>query len=119
MAQFRTRQDLVTEALENLGAAPPGQPVAAEDYSFIDEKLQSIVDGLSAQEIVYVADLSQIPNAWFDPIAAIVSFMCRSKFGISGDDLVTLEKDHAKAVSDLKIMNRGRPTGEPVRVLYF
>lgn len=119
MAQFRTRGDLVTEALANLGALPAGQTPAEEDYSFIDEKLESIIDGLAAREIVYVPDLTQIPNAWFDSLAAIVAHACISKFGIAGDEAATLISNKDKAESDLKVMTRGRPTYEPLRVLYI
>ncbi len=119
MPTTRARADLVTEALANLGVLAAGQMPAAEDYAFVDEKLESIMDGLAAREIVYVPDLSAIPNPWFDSLAAIVAYACRSKFGITGDDLQTLTINNAEAERNLKVMTRGRPTYEPLRTPYL
>jgi hypothetical protein len=119
MAQTRTRSDLVVEALANLGGLGAGQQPGAEDLAFIDEKLESIMDGLAAREIVYVPDLAAIPNQWFDSLAAIVADACKSKFGVAGDDVAMLMAGAQKAEMDLKVMTRGRPTYEPLRACYI
>jgi hypothetical protein len=119
MAQTRSRSDLVTEALANLGALSASQPPATEDLQFIDEKLESIMDGLAAREVVYVPDLSAIPNQWFDSLAAIVADACKSKFGVGGDDVTMLLGNAQKAEMDLKVMTRGKPTFEPLRPCYI
>lgn len=119
MGVSRTRNDLVYEALANIGVLQAGQTPAPEDFNFIDEKLQSIIDGLHAREIVFVADLNDIPNEWFDPLASIVADACKAKFGIDGDSLQVLMADRQKAEIDLKVMTRGKPTFEPQRTLFL
>jgi hypothetical protein len=119
---FRTSSDLVLEALANLGVLAAGQTVAPEDFAFIETRLDSIFRKLSALEIVYAADPNNIPGEWFLDLAAIVAGECFQKFGADPSFLqmgLGSPPGSGTAALSLKIMTRGRPTGEPLRTESF
>lgn len=127
---YRTSRDLVNEALANLGVLAAGQPVDPEDYAYANEKLDSILRKLAALEIVYVPDADNIPGAFFSDLADIVAGECATKFGSTPDDYVKMVNrglggaggvpvGAGTAAQSLKIMNRGRPTGEVLRTESF
>ncbi len=127
---FRTSTDLINEALANLGVLSPGQPTDPEDFSFVQEKLDSIFRKLAGLEIVYVADPNNIPGAWFSDLADIVAGECATKFGSTPEDLLALTNKGlggagnvpigaGTAAQSLKIMLRGRPTYEVLQTDFF
>jgi hypothetical protein len=123
---YRTSNDLVLEALANLGVLAAGQTVAPEDFAYISTRLDSIFRKLAALEIVYVSDPGNIPGEWFVDLAAIVAGECASKFA-AGPEIVNAglggaggtDVGSGTAAKSLKIMLRGRPSGEPLRVECF
>lgn len=127
---FRTSSDLVTETLANLGVLSAGQPVDPEDFNYVNEKLDSIFRKLGALEICYVPDPDNIPGAWFSDLADIVAGECATKFGSNPDHYSMLVMrglggvgsvpvGAGSAAQSLKIMSRGRPTGEPLQTDSF
>jgi hypothetical protein len=127
---FRSSADLVTEALASLGVLAAGQPIDPEDFNWVNEKLDSIFRKLGGLEVVYVADADNIPGAWFSDLADIVAGECASKFGLVGQEFIDkvnkglggaagVEIGAGTAAKSLKIMNRGRPTYEPLRIMNF
>jgi hypothetical protein len=119
---FRTSSDLVLETLANLGVLAAGQTVAPEDFSYVETRLDSIFRKLSALEIIYTADPNNIPGEWFIDLASIVAGECAQKFG-AGPEFVQMglgvPPGAGPAALSLKIMTRGRPTGEPLRTESF
>lgn len=127
---YRTSQDLITEVLANLGVLAAGQAIDPEDFSYVNEKLDSIFRKLAALEICYVPDPNNIPGAWFSDLADIVAGSCCTKFGVTNDDYVKLVNNGlggagnvpigaGTAAQSLKIMLRGRPTYEVLRTESF
>jgi hypothetical protein len=127
---YRTSTDLITEALANLGDLASGQSIDVEDFNFVQEKLDSIFRKLAGLEVCYVADPNNIPGAWFSDLADIVAGECATKFGLTGQDLQNMINKGlggaggvpvvgGTAAQSLKIMTRGRPTGEILRTEYF
>lgn len=127
---YRTSTDLVTEALANLGVLAAGQPIDPEDFNWIQEKLDSIYRKLGALEIAYVPDPNNIPGAWFADLSDIVAGECASKFGLVGQELMDkinkglggsggADVGAGTAAKSLKIITRGRPTYEPLRIMNF
>jgi hypothetical protein len=123
---FRTQDDLILEALANLGVRAAGQAVDPEDFSYVSEKIDSVLRKLAALEIVYVPDANNIPGAYFSDLADIVAGEVATKFGSNPDFFVTLVNrglggagsvpvGAGSAAQSLKIMTRGRPTYEPLR----
>jgi hypothetical protein len=123
---FRSSSDLVLEALKNLGVIAAGQPVDVEDFAYVNEKLDPTFRKLAGLEIVFVSDPNNIPGAWFSDLADIVAGECALKFGLAGDEFAAMvnkglggfggiEIGAGTAAKSLRIMNRGRPTYEPLR----
>jgi hypothetical protein len=127
---FRSQNDLITEALANLGVLAPGQNVDAEDYNYVQEKLDSILRKLSALEICTVPDANSIPGAWFSDLADVVAGECCTKFGVTPDDYTKLinkglggvngvDVGMGAAAKSLRAIVRGRPTYERLRTEFF
>ncbi len=129
-APYRTSEDLITEVLANVGVRSAGQPIDVEDYNYVNEKLDSIFRKLAELEICYVPDPENIPGAWFSDLADIVAGECATKFGSNPDHYAMLLSrglggvpgipvGGGAAAKSLKIMTRGKPTGEPLRTLSY
>jgi hypothetical protein len=126
MGRFRSKQDLINEALANLGVLSAGQPLDPEDSNYVDEKLDAIMRKIAALEIVTVADIDNIPGEWFSDLADIVAGECCTKFGATPDDVMKLTQKglgmppgSGAAAMSLKQMMRLRPTRETLAVEYF
>lgn len=116
---YRTLNDLALETLEKLGVLPDGQTPSIEDTARVIEAIPSILEELGGREIVYVSDADNIPGAWFMPLANICAFELIEKFGIIGEEAATLQGRGDDAIRKLKVILRGRPTGEAQRTNYF
>jgi hypothetical protein len=129
---YRTSSDLVLQVLSNTGVLAVGQNIDVDDFAIVNNKLDSIIRKLAGLEIVYVADINNIPGAWFDDLADIVSGECASALGIVADEYTKLVNKGlggaagtnvmigaGTAAQSLKIMTRGRPTFEPLRFVNY
>ena len=124
----RTSSDLVLRVLGKVGVLSVGQDVAPEDAAKVKDNLDSIFRMLGALEIAYVPDPDNVPSEWFESLAAIVAGELASDFaadavmlkglGLGGPPSQSPYGAGAGAMA-LKIMTRGRPTGEPQRSEYF
>jgi len=115
----RTQADLVQKILEVLQVVPEGQPAEVEDTARININLPSLIEELAAREIVYVPDLTVIPDAWFLSLAKIGAYELRNEFGVTGELAATLQTANTEAILNLKVMTRGKPTYEPLRTVSF
>jgi hypothetical protein len=127
---FRSSADLITEALANLGVLSTGEAISPEDFNWVNEKLDSIFRQIAGLEIVYVSDPNNIPGVWFASLADIVAGECASKFGLVGQELTDkvnrglggagqVAIGAGTAAMALKIIGRGRPTYETLRIMNF
>lgn len=115
----RTRNDLVVKILEKLGVVPEGQAPEVEDTARIDRNLPSLLRALGAREIIYIPDIENIPDEWFLDLAKVCAYELRNEFGVTGDFEVTLANQNNEGVSNIKVMTRGRPTYEPLKITTF
>jgi hypothetical protein len=111
----RTSADLVLEVLDRLGVLAAGQTPGIEDTAKVQAKLGSIVELYAGEEVVFISDIENIPNAFFLPFADLCAFECLGSFGVSGDDADKITEKKTAAVGALKIINRGRPTYETLK----
>ena len=135
--QYRTCNDLVTEALANLGVLVAGQTPDIEDFNYVMEKLDAIFRKLNGLEICSISsnttatpNVQDIPGIWFSDLADIVAGECCTKFGSNSDDYVRLinkglggvqgvDVGMGAAAKSLRQINRGRYTGETLSSHYF
>ena len=127
---YRTSSDLVLQVLSDTGVLAVGQGVDPEDFATVNNNLDSIFRKLAGLEIVFVADPNNIPGAWFKDLASIVAGECASDLGIIDPEYTTfvnkglggagpVDIGAGAAAKSLKIMTRGRPTYEPLRIMNF
>ena len=77
MPAFKTREQLVAEALTELFAdGGSGQSPDAEDRDAVDRKVDGLIEELAARNIVTVANDAQIPPEWFGPLAELLANDC-------------------------------------------
>jgi hypothetical protein len=106
---FRTRDQLIDEALVNLFAdGGAGQAPDAESQATVDRKVDGLFAELRAREICTVVNDQQIPPEWFNPLAELLANECATAFGAQKS--VALRED---AMARLKDMARN----EPMRLL--
>lgn len=116
---FRTSTDLVLKVLDNLGVLPAGQVPGPEDTADIKAALPSVIEKLAGEEIVFIADIENIPGAWFLPLASVVAYELMEEFGVTGDDAQILMGKNQTARTALQSMNRGRPTYQQAGGLFI
>jgi hypothetical protein len=125
-----TSKDIVLDALGKLGVLESGQSPEPEDFDKVNVRLAAIFRKLRALELVYIGDPENIPGEWQDDLGAIVAGMVATDFGSTPDDYVKLVNaglggaanvpvGAGTAAMSLKIMTRGRPTGETLQSYYF
>lgn len=115
----RTQSDLVAKILEKLNVVPEGQAPEVEDTARVMRNLPSLLTELAAREIVYVADIENIPDEWFLSLAKICAYELRNEFGVTGDFEKALMNANMEGIANIKVMTRGRPTYEPLKALSF
>lgn len=115
----RTESDLITKILEKLAVVPEGQAPEVEDTARVEANLPSLMNELAGREIVYVPDLTAIPDEWFLSLAKICAYELRNEFGVTGEAAMELSKANDEGILNLKVMTRGKPTYEPLRTTSF
>jgi hypothetical protein len=81
----KTSDDLVREALSIIGAAPAGQPVAAEDAALVRGKIGPKLAELASRRILYVADHDAIDDAAYLILADLLAAEIAPDFGLPRD----------------------------------
>jgi hypothetical protein len=113
-----TRDDLVNEALTRLGALPAGQAPEDEDFDYVNDRVPVVLDDLAERGVVAVSP-SDIPDAAFLHIAAVLAYQCRGYFGVVGQEAAELLAGSELAERKLRYFSRGVAQDKPVRAEYF
>src|SRR5690349_10706502 len=108
----KTRADLVNKALDYLGVTAVGQTIDPEAYDAVDNVVDPLVKSLAARELVWIPDLSSIPDEIFLQTAVLVADGCKTNFGLAPDEMDKLAVAVVQAEGQLREMVRGRPTFE-------
>lgn len=114
----KTRAELINEALTLLGALPAGQEPSAEDYWHVDGKVEPVLEDLAERGVSAASD-TDISDAAFLHLAAVLAYHCRGYFGVVGEEAAGLAQARLMAERDLRFMNRSSPGSQPVRATYF
>lgn len=104
----KTRAELVNRALANLGALPAGQTANQEEYDQVDALVIPVVDSLSARDIYYVADATNIPEEAFIALGHCLAWACAPEFGLHNDPALAALAQQAEV--HLKIIQSEVPT---------
>lgn len=117
MADVKSRNDLISRALQVLGAVAAGQSPASEDFDLINTNLDAALAQLAAERTVYVPNPDEIDLEIFLPLATVVAGKFLEDFGLTANQ--TILAKIAEAEGTLKKMGSTRPTYEHQRVEYF
>src|SRR5918993_2949898 len=115
---MKTRAELVNEALTMLGGLPAGQEATPEDYNHVNDKVPSVVDHLARNNIAVVSS-SNIGEAEFLHVAAVLAYFSRGWFGITAAEGQELLAGRLQAEKDLRMLNAGTTLHEAVESEYF
>lgn len=133
-AWFSALADITAESVRGKFVVLPeiaqrvtGRAVAAERTLknltrtyIIDRNIDAILSELAAREIVYLMDLTDIPQEWFTHVAWIVADRCKSKgFDLDPVILQNAASEGMNAISTLREMTRGRPSYNTLRTSYM
>ena len=94
----KTRQELVHQALRELGVLAEGQPVSAEDYSSVNRHVDGLLDELRDRDVVFVADVELTEERFFLPLAMVLADRSKSVFGRSGDPALRADAERAEGL---------------------
>lgn len=92
-----TRVQLVAQAATNLGVLPSGQTLSAEDSAIIDAHVPTVIADLNARAIVTITDSNAIPGGMFDALADILANEARADYESAGAATTQLAADAAAA----------------------
>ena len=110
----KTRSDLVNQALANLGVLAAGQTPSAEDFQAVDNHVDQTVESLNARDVLYIADPDDIPPEWFQPLAVCLADDAAPEFGQPMNPQAVM-----MAEDKLRLIVRGKPTGEVLETDYY
>ena len=120
MAIVRTRNDLVNQALANLGLLAAGQNAAPEDFALVNPIVDELAAWLEATDIISVDNIDEIPLEWFGPMAALLGDAAAFSFGLPGIPASPGVPDPVQgAIDALRLVTYGRPTYVPLKTQYF
>lgn len=112
MASFKTRRELVLQALANLFVTTAGQAPSDDDFAGCDAYVDGVLAQLEQREIIRIDNPDSIPVAYFHPLAVCLADAAKDEFG---GPPVEVEKAEAK----LRHMVRTGPTYEPLKTDYL
>lgn len=113
----KTRQELVHQALRELGVLAEGQPVSAEDYAGVDRHLDGLLEELRDRDVACVPNAELTEERFFLPLALILADRSKSVFGRSGD--MALRADAERAEGLLYAMTQDGPDDSIIEGQYF
>lgn len=119
----KTRQDLVNQALRDLGVLAAGQNANAEDFDAVDDYVEPLVAWLESSEIYDFDDIDDegVPDDVFRHIAIILADDAAIEFGLPGvpakpNDPVPPRE---RAIDNIRLVTYARPTYVPQKTEYF
>jgi hypothetical protein len=106
---------LITRALERLQRVGAGQDPSAEDAQLLRDNLLPLMEELARQEVIFVADLEEIPDIVFLPLANRLAAECAPDFGLGAVNDATMNSLNAR----LRLTWVGKPLYVVQRSQYF
>lgn len=111
---MKSREQLVNRALRKLGVLAAGQAAEAEDYSAVDDTVESVMSDLASRNIWQWGDPDQIDEDAFEHLADLLANSNAKDFGAQPDETARL-----LAESRLRQLSQTFLSGQPQAVEYF
>lgn len=110
----KSRQALVTRALQILRVVASGQAPAAEDSTLVDNQVEPMFANLASRDIWQWGDPDVIDLDAFEPLAQLLANICAKDFGTDYDLNIK-----AQFEGDLRALRPSMLSGQPQRTEYF
>ena len=77
----KTRNELIYQALRNLGSLPLGQDPNDDDFEHVSTLVDVTVDDLRSRDVYFLPDVDSIPNEAYLHLAHCLAWNCAAGFG--------------------------------------
>lgn len=115
--------DVAPEIAKRVAEAAPRAERTLKNLTrtyIVDRNIDQILAELAVDEIVYLVDVSAIPDEWFISLAAIVANRCKGKgFDLDPGTINRVALEGHQAEATLRRITRGRPAYLPQQSSYF
>lgn len=109
---MKTKNDLIKETLQALGALGVGQAPSAEDRQDVDSRIQPMVQDLAARRVIYIPNTDEIDDAPFPYLVNLLAEHCAPKFGRAMDaSVISFSEGLLRTIARI-----GKGTGRTLRV---
>lgn len=110
----KTRQELIHHALSELGKLEEGEVPSDNTYNTVDGYVDPLIEQLSADEVVFIADPDAIEPKYFLSLGWLLANACATRFGGAPDE--NLKAMHERT---LRRLTSAKPSGEVLKAEYF
>ena len=110
----KTRADLIERAASELGVLPAGQSLSDEDAATLGALVDPLLQQLSLDDVVEIADSDAVPVEFFLPLARLLANEASPSFGIAYSLDAKLENER-----QLRRLTAARPTRERQKATYY
>ena len=110
----KSRQQLITRALQKLKVLASGQQPSAEDAKVIDDEIVPVLSDLSKRNIYPFGDPDNIEDDAFVHLADILANSVAADFGQQQSEEIRL-----MAESRLRVLGAETLSGQPLQIDYF
>ena len=111
---MKTREELVTRALQKLKVLAAGQSPSAEDAAAVDGDVLPIFADLSRRGVYSVGDPDEIEDEAFIHLADILANSVAADFGAAQDEGVRMAAERR-----LRVLGAQTLSGQVLRTNYF
>lgn len=109
-----TKDAFVARVLDILLVTASGQPIAAEDYNTVANRMAPTFESLRARRYAPQIDPENIPDGLFEDLALCVAMRCADQFGVPYDEgrMIAAEQRLRTSIAD-------QPAYGPIQTMYF
>lgn len=98
---MKTREELISRALNKLGVIGAGQAPAAEDMALLNDAIVPLLSDLAARSVYGLGDPDNIEDAPFEHLATLLANATARDFGKNEDETVrALAEQRLRAIRD-------------------
>ncbi|TPM37048.1 hypothetical protein [Mesorhizobium sp. B2-3-2] len=117
---MKSREQLVTRALQKLKVLAAGQSPSAEDYQVVNDDVEPVLSDLSTRNVYPFGDPDQIEDNAFVQLAICLAIASANDFGSPQiDSGLSNEQLRLSTESRLRELTAQTLSGQPLQVDYF
>jgi hypothetical protein len=110
---------LATRALQKLSITGSGQTPSAEDLAIVTDKIEGLLDDLTARRVLPSGEIDNIRPAAFDHLATLLAELCMSEFLVLGISAQKMEQQAQMAERKLRAIASDDAPFETLEANYF